>query len=429
VLLLLATAALAYAPTLSPRLNLANVLVLAPTLLWTLAQYLLFYRRGSLPGWLAVVNPLVDITAVTAIIGGYALAQAPALAFKSPIWVAYFVILAGRPIASSARKAAAVAVLAVAEYGALLTAFVAAGRLALVESPLVASVSAYVAPLDEGAKLLLLAVAGAVATYATAWHEQVATSYSRELRERARMETQLAQAQLRSLKLQLQPHFLFNTLNTITALITVDPRRAEQVISELSELLRLSLHNSADQEVPLERELEMLQPYLTIQQIRFEDRLTVDVHVAPEARDALVPNFILQPLVENAIRHGLAPRAAAGRVEVSARRDDGSLRLVVRDDGVGVHAAGGPAREGVGLGNTRERLRRLYGARHRLEIRSAPGAGFTVDIAIPFHRQPMTAGEAGEPEATHAPDAAERTRDSGPGTRGSSGVLPRNAPA
>ena len=393
VLLLLAIAALAYAPSLPGLINRANVCVLALTLLWTVGQYLLFYRRPRLPGWLAVVNPLVDITAVTIIMVSYGLAQSAALALKSPMFLAYFAILAARPIASSTRKAAAVSALAVLEYGALVAFFVGSGRVATVVSPIAASAGSGISPLDEGAKHLWLALAGAIATYATAWHERLATSYYRQSRDREQMEVRLAQAQLQSLRLQLHPHFLFNTLNTITALITADPPAAERMVSGLSELLRLSLHDAGEQEVSLERELEVLQPYLEIQQIRFRDRLTVEVAVAPDTLDALVPNLILQPLVENAIRHGIAPRATAGRVEIRAQRQDGMLHLRVTDDGVGLRDGGRDVKEGVGLGNTRARLQHLYGPRHRFECHGGPSGGFTVSIAIPFQLESERASD------------------------------------
>jgi len=389
VLLLLASAALAYAPSLPRALIRANMAVLIPVLVWTAVQYLLFYRAPALPDWLSVVNPLVDITAVTAIMGAYGVAESAALALKSPMFLAYFVILAARPIASSTRKAAAVAVLVVVEYAALSVFLIESGRAVLAATPIAASAGSAVSPLDEAAKLLFLVVGGAIAIYATSWHERLALSYYRESHEREQMEVRLAQAKLESLKLQLHPHFLFNTLNTITALITTDPPAAERVVSGLSELLRISLYNAGEQEVPLERELELLEPYLAIQQIRFQDRLAVAMTVAPDTRRALVPNLILQPLVENAIRHGIAPRAAAGLVQIHARREDGMLHLRVADNGVGPHASGGrwPA-EGVGLGNTRARLQYLYGDRHRFELDGSPQGGFSVGITIPFHLAP-----------------------------------------
>jgi len=383
VLVLLGIAALAYAPSLTPALNWVNVSVLVPILGWTLLQGELFYRRPRLPAWIGVVNPVADVTAVTAIIGGYAFAQSATLALKTPIFLMYFVILAALPIAASTRKAAAVACMAFGGYGALVFFFFAAGRLPTVLNPVAASEAARVSPLDEGAKLLLLAVAGTIATYATNWQERLATSFSRATEEREQLEARLARAQLQSLRLQLHPHFLFNTLNTINALISTDRRAAERVISGLSELLRMSLSSASEQEVSLAKELELLAHYIEIQQIRFHDRLTVDFRIDPDARYALVPNLMLQPLVENAIRHGIAPRAAPGNVVVAAMRRGSRLELSVVDDGVGENPHA-DHRDGVGLGNTRARLLSLYGSDHRFEARGSPGGGFAVRIEIPY---------------------------------------------
>ena len=388
----LAIAALVYAPSLTPALNWVNVLVLVPTLAWTIGQYVIFYRRERLPGWLSVVNPLVDITSVSAVILVYALAQSAALALKTPIFLAYFVILAARPIASSTARAAIAAALAVAQYALLVQYFVMSGRI-VTTSPLDAPGVFGVSLLDESAKILLLAVAGAVATYATAWHERLAISYFRQARDREQLEARLERAQLQTLKLQLQPHFLFNTLNTITALIGVDPRVAERMVSGLSELLRLSLRNAGEQEVPLSRELELLEHYVDIQQIRFRDRLTVTLEVAPDAMHALVPNFILQPLVENAIRHGIGPRAAPGHVDVRAYRENGSLHLRVADNGVGERVRPRESTgEGIGLGNTKARLEHLYGSAHAFSARGGSTGGFVVDIVIPFRARADSGG-------------------------------------
>ena len=397
VLVLLGVAALIYAPNLTPELNRVNVTVLVPILAWTLFQGQLFYRGTRLPAWLGVVNPVADLAAVTAIIGGYAFAQSATLALKTPMFLMYFVILAALPIAASTRKAAAVATMALGAYGALLAYLYATGRLQTVLNPVAASEAAGVSPLDEGAKLLLLAMAGAVATYATNWLERLATSFSRATEEREQLEARLARAQLQSLRLQLHPHFLFNTLNTINALIGTDRRAAERVISGLSELLRMSLSSASEQEVTLARELELLTHYIEIQQIRFQDRLKVRFQIDPDARFALVPNLVLQPLVENAIRHGIAPRAAPGHVTVSARRRGARLELSVVDDGVG-ESAGTEHRDGVGLGNTRARLLSLYGSDHRFEAGSPPDGGFAVALEIPY-RTDVVPKELGRREA------------------------------
>lgn len=386
VLLLLAAAAFAYAPTLPLELTWVNVIVLAITLTWTFAQWAIFYRREWLPGWLSVVNPAVDITAITVVMAEYGISQSAKLALGSPMLLAYFAILAARPITSSTRKAAAAAALVVAEYSALLAFFVVTGRAQIVASPIAASTGPGISSLDEGAKILLLAVAGAIATYATGWYERLLTSYHRQAHDRERLEARLARAQLESLELQLHPHFLFNTLNAITALIAREPRSAERIVAGLSELLRFSLSRAGEQEVTLERELELLGRYIEIQQVRFPDRLRVVLDVDPAVLNALVPSMILQPLVENAIRHGIAPRAAGGRVDVTAVRDGDTLRLHVSDDGLGASAPrGGERRGGVGLGNTRARLQHLYGERHEMHAGPGESGGYAVSIVIPFH--------------------------------------------
>jgi sensor histidine kinase YesM len=317
---------------------------------------------------------------------GYGLTQSATLALRSPMFLAYFVILAARPVASSTRRAAAAAALTVAEYSVLVGFLVVQRGVSFAASPLSAAAGTGIAPLDEGAKLLLLAVAGAVATYATAWHERLAVAYSRAARERERLEIRLTQAQLESLKNQLQPHFLFNALNAITALIPTDARAAQRTVHGLSELLRLSLNSSAENEVRLDREMELLGHYLAIQRLRFQERLTIHLEVDPEVRRAFIPNLLVQPLVENAIRHGIGPRAAGGVIAIRASRHDDVLRLRVADDGIGALLSAGQrlAREGVGLGNTRARLQHLYGDRHRLALTTAPGAGFAVEIDVPY---------------------------------------------
>ncbi len=388
VVVLLASAALAYAPELTPALRRVNISILVPMLAWTLGQYLLWRRQPRVPSWLTIANPIVDITAVTASMAGYAFAGSAALAVRAPMFLAYFVILAARPITSSTRRAAAVVSLAVGEYVALLVVFAMMHRMSFTASPLTAVTSTGVFPLDEGAKVLLLAVAGAVAIYATAWQERLIVDYSQASRERDRLETRLARAQLESLKHQLQPHFLFNALNAITALIPIDARAAQRTVHGLGTLLRESLTNSGEHEVRLGRELELLGHYLDIQRIRFQDRLSVDVVVEPGVDGALVPNLLLQPLVENAIRHGIGPRAAGGAIEVRVTRQGPQLRLYVSDDGVGADTSvdGTVDREGVGLGNTRARLRHLYGDRQHMAITTRPGAGFAVEIELPFHQ-------------------------------------------
>jgi hypothetical protein len=218
-----------------------------------------------------------------------------------------------------------------------------------------------------------------------------ALNYHRAFRERelkaAQLETRLAHAQLQLLKMQLHPHFLFNTLNAISALIHRDAETAEHMLARLGDLLRLTLENAGAQEVVLNRELEFLGAYLEIEQVRFGPRLTVQMDIDPETRDACVPYLILQPLVENAIRHGIAPYTRAGHVVIRADRIEGRLRLQVRDNGPGlVNACPERLRTGVGLSNTRARLQQLYGEDHRFELNDLDG-GLHVTIELPFSVQ------------------------------------------
>jgi two-component system LytT family sensor kinase len=209
-----------------------------------------------------------------------------------------------------------------------------------------------------------------------------AVRYYRTLRDR---ELSLAQAELRNLRLQLQPHFLFNALNTISATMYDDPAAADAMIAELSELLRLSLKTVHTHEVPLRAELEALSHYTALMQARFGNKLSVAVDVEPAAAEALVPSLILQPLVENAVRHGNVSLLGQGHIDVRARREGDRLTIDVLDDG-----PGGTWEEkgaGIGLRSTAERLRLLYGDAHRFSAGKSPvngGFGFAVAIAIPF---------------------------------------------
>lgn len=216
---------------------------------------------------------------------------------------------------------------------------------------------------------------------------QYATARARELRA-AQLETQLVEARLASLKMQLQPHFLFNALHTIGTLVrTGQSQLAVRIVGGLGDLLRAMLDEAATQEVPLRQELAFLRSYLEIEQIRFSDRLQVVFAVDDEALDASVPHLILQPLVENALRHGIAPEAAGGRLIVSARLADRQLLLAVRDDGHGLTAGnGGAARLGVGLANVRSRLEELFGEGSGLVVEAAPSGGTEARIVIPYRR-------------------------------------------
>lgn len=228
--------------------------------------------------------------------------------------------------------------------------------------------------------------------YAATIGMSYAVSYYFRFRERefraSQLETQLAQAQLQTLKMQLHPHFLFNTLNGIAGLVRDSRNKAAvDMLAGLSDLLRYTLENAGKQEVALKEELEFLELYLDIQQMRFSDRLKVEMHIEPEVLDALVPNLILQPLVENAIRHGVSRRAGSGVVGVSARRNEGSLRISIYDDGLGLKRDDGAATvEGVGLSNTRARLAQLYGERQRFSLSEREGGGVEANLVIPFVR-------------------------------------------
>ncbi|MFL6332494.1 MAG: sensor histidine kinase [Pyrinomonadaceae bacterium] len=211
-----------------------------------------------------------------------------------------------------------------------------------------------------------------------------AANYSRKYRDR---EFRLQQAQLQVLRMQLHPHFLFNTLNAVAALIHENPRAADRVVTQLSDLLRLSLAGGQVQEVTLKEELDFLRKYVEIQRTLLQERLEVSFQIEPGALDASVPSMVLQPLVENSIRHGIASRARGGRVEVTAHREGGTLRLSVRDDGVGLAAAGQNGGSGLGLSNTRARLARLYGSEQSFELRAGKGGGAEVTLSIPFKEQ------------------------------------------
>lgn len=199
----------------------------------------------------------------------------------------------------------------------------------------------------------------------------------------AQLEAKLAQARLENLRLQLQPHFLFNALNTISSVVYEDPRKADVMIAALSDLLRAAINDSEGQEVPLDREMETLDLYLEIMRRRFEDRLNIEVRIAPEVRKALVPHLLLQPLVENSIRHGADAETGAVSVTVTAERDGLNTRVRIRDFGRGLPP--GNLRRGTGISNTRARLQQLYGLGHSLEFENCTDGGLAVTVALPYH--------------------------------------------
>ncbi len=209
----------------------------------------------------------------------------------------------------------------------------------------------------------------------------VAVSYGiRAYQRNAQLEGQLAKAQLQALQMQLHPHFLFNTLNSISALVRNDPEIADEMIQRLGDFLRITLEHASVTDLTLSEELEFVTCYLQIEEVRFSDRLKTSLDIAPDARNVRVPKLILQPLVENAIRHGIANRPSAGRIDITARRVDGHLRIVVRDDGPGMP---GSPKTGIGLGNTQERLKQLYGNAHRLALENSPDGGLAVTLELP----------------------------------------------
>jgi LytS/YehU family sensor histidine kinase len=215
-----------------------------------------------------------------------------------------------------------------------------------------------------------------------------AVHFYRRYRERERralyLESNLTKARLHALQAQLQPHFLFNTLNAIVTLLRRDPKAAENTLMSLSDLLRLALSRSQEQEIPLRDELLFLERYIQIQQTRFGERLAFETNVEGAALDCLVPTLMLQPLVENAVQHGIEPAGSAGMVRVLGRRKEGRLIVEVADNGAGL-GANGSANGGIGLSNLRQRLSGLYGADHTLDISSPPEGGTKVRIGLPWH--------------------------------------------
>jgi signal transduction histidine kinase len=200
----------------------------------------------------------------------------------------------------------------------------------------------------------------------------------------SRLEGELARAHLQTLRMQLHPHFLFNALHVVSELIHRDPRAADRMVSRLGDMLRATLESDGKDEVPLRQELDLLERYLDIERVRFRDRLEVSICIAPDCLGAAVPSLILQPLVENAIHHGIASRPGASRVEIRAERAGASLRLHVSDDGGGLAAQTPVPPSGIGLSNSRARLAQLYGQRQRLELRSGEGSGLEVVLEIPY---------------------------------------------
>ena len=229
--------------------------------------------------------------------------------------------------------------------------------------------------------------------------------YYRESRDRAvrasQLETRLVEAQLKALQQQLHPHFLFNTLHAISALMHRDVEAADRTLMRLSDLLRITLENIGQQEVTLQAELDFLAKYLQIEQTRFADRLIIRFDVAPDTLDVLVPNLILQPLVENAIKHGVARKAGPGHIDIIARREGDKLLMEVRDDGVGLSEDAFTAlQKGIGVSTTRARLQHLFGADFRFEFHRQ-AAGVAVLVAVPWRTGDEAAAQP-QPDADKA---------------------------
>ena len=233
---------------------------------------------------------------------------------------------------------------------------------------------------------LLLGIAHAVLYYGR---------YREGERTAERLAAGLTEARLQALKMQLQPHFLFNTLNAISALIPAEAQPARRMVARLGDLLRIALDHEETQEVTLREEIAFLEPYLEIEQARLKDRLTIKIDVAPETLDARVPHLLLQPLVENAIRHGIASRIDPGSVEISTRltSDQRFLHLEVRDDGPGVERNNlARTRKAIGLANIQSRLEQLYGSEHQFALENHPDGGVVAKISLPFRGADVAAG-------------------------------------
>jgi two-component system, LytTR family, sensor kinase len=209
----------------------------------------------------------------------------------------------------------------------------------------------------------------------------------------AELQTKLAQAQLENLRLQLQPHFLFNTLNTISSIMYEDVGAADAMINQLSDLLRLTLRVSRAHEIPLSEELEITRLYLDLMQKRYENKLQVMYSIDPALGDSLVPQLILQPLLENSLRHGMKPGSTGMELSIAARRENGSLVLQVSDTGAGLHTANpaGVFRRGLGLTNIRERLSQLYRGEAQFDIADRPAGGAEVTLRFPYRTSPQAA--------------------------------------
>jgi sensor histidine kinase YesM len=219
----------------------------------------------------------------------------------------------------------------------------------------------------------------------------IATYYKKYQRREllsTKLEANLNRTRLQLLKMQLHPHFLFNTHNAISELIHNDPNTAERMLTTLSDLLRISLDKLEVEEVPLQQELEFVEKYIQIEQMRFQERLKFKMNIDSDTLDAIVPNMILQPLIENAVKHGITPLKKGGTVELSAYKKKNQLHIKVSDDGVGLPDGEGKfVIKGIGLSNTKARLLHLYKDKQSFEINPNNEKGFVVLLKIPFKKE------------------------------------------
>jgi two-component sensor histidine kinase len=243
-------------------------------------------------------------------------------------------------------------------------------------------------------------------TYAAVVGAYLALEYGARAREgelrAARLEAQASEARLSALRMELNPHFLFNALNGIAGLVRLrEHETAVRMLAQLGDMLRETLTGTGTAEVPLEDDLALLDRYIELEQMRFRDRLTVERSIDADVHDALVPPLLLQPLVENALRHGVGGAAGAVRLTISARRENGTLTLTIADSGAGVRPHPPSSRpNGVGLANTRARLAQLYGLNGTLALRNADGGGAIAEVRMPYHTRSGTSGERGHGDGT-----------------------------
>jgi two-component sensor histidine kinase len=287
-----------------------------------------------------------------------------------------------------------------------------AGKLGNLPHPIPPRTTRWSAALDGFAYIALIGLA-----HAGVFHRR----YREREQQATLLTSRLNEARLHALQAQLQPHFLFNTLNGIATLLRRDPAKAEDMLLSLSELLRVALNSSQRQEIPLREEMDFLGRYLAIQKMRFGDRIEVTEAIEPAAMDCLVPALLLQPLVENAIRHGIEPSGEPGRLRITGSRDGEWLRLSVEDNGVGLTP--GKSGNGVGLANVRERLATLHGTAYEFELVERPEGGVTVKIRLPARTEPANRTADGPRPQRTASGADSRFNDAESATRCERGPL------